>query len=320
MSQGLKVIYITSRGHSGSTLLDLILSTHSKVCSVGEIKCLHSSSDEFCTCGQIRIWECPYWQRVDDELYTTTRLRMSDLDVETDDPGMFAAHNRILFEAVSRATGQSVIVDSSKTVARLKKLIDADIFDITIIHLMRSPFGVVYSNLKRGRDWKYHARNYTHGMMSTRRLLDGRAHMVVRYEDMARRTREVIDPVMRAIGLEFEPGQLQWATAEHHNLGGNHMRFTTDSTIRLDEKWRRNLSRKQKLGVWWLTLPTRFRGTAVYDSLKPLFDGKGVGPALARRAEKARKRVRNARKSLGKRVHSNRKAVSGGIKKLTGAR
>jgi hypothetical protein len=320
MSQRLKVIYITSRGHSGSTLLDLLLSSHSRVCSVGEIKCLHSSSDEFCTCGQIRIWECPFWLGVDDELYSRTRLRMSDLDVESDDAAMFADHNRILFEAVSRVTGRSVIVDSSKTVARLRKLIDADIFDITIIHLMRSPFGVVYSNLKRGRDWKYHARNYTHGMMSTRRLLGGRGHMVVRYEDMARRTREVIEPVMRAVDLEFEPQQLQWATSEHHNLGGNHMRFTTDSTIRLDEKWRRNLSRTQKLGVWWLTLPTRFSGTGVYDYLKPLFDGKGVRPAVARRAEKTRKNIRNVRKTFGKGLRSNRKAVTGGIRKLTGAR
>ena len=58
----------------------------------------------------------------------------------------------------------------------------------------------------------------------------------------------------------------------------------------------------------------------MYDRFKPLFDGKGMRKELAKRAEKVRKSMRNARKSLGRRISSNRKAVAGGIRKLTGAR
>ena len=38
MSDQIQLVYITGRGHSGSTLLDLLISAHSEVVSVGEAK------------------------------------------------------------------------------------------------------------------------------------------------------------------------------------------------------------------------------------------------------------------------------------------
>ena len=40
------MVYITSRGHSGSTLLSLILGGHSQIVSGGELKMLINAKDE----------------------------------------------------------------------------------------------------------------------------------------------------------------------------------------------------------------------------------------------------------------------------------
>ena len=60
-----KVIYICSAGHSGSTLLDLLIGSHSKVTSLGEISQLpkNLSLNTSCTCGK-KVRECDLWSEV----------------------------------------------------------------------------------------------------------------------------------------------------------------------------------------------------------------------------------------------------------------
>ena len=61
-------IYIAGRGHSGSTLLTLLLARHPKVAAVGELSLLslQIARDEStkwvgrCSCGE-RPLECPVW-------------------------------------------------------------------------------------------------------------------------------------------------------------------------------------------------------------------------------------------------------------------
>lgn len=63
MSEGMgRYVYICSAGHSGSTLLDLLLGSHSRAASLGEITQLpkNISLDTLCTCGaSIRM--CRLW-------------------------------------------------------------------------------------------------------------------------------------------------------------------------------------------------------------------------------------------------------------------
>ena len=50
--KAINVIYITSRGHSGSTLLAHLLGAHPFIVGVGEIKMLSQDKDErkLCSC------------------------------------------------------------------------------------------------------------------------------------------------------------------------------------------------------------------------------------------------------------------------------
>lgn len=58
-------VYICAAGHSGSTLLDLILGSHSKTVSLGEITQLpkNYALNTGCTCGS-PVRDCAFWQQV----------------------------------------------------------------------------------------------------------------------------------------------------------------------------------------------------------------------------------------------------------------
>ena len=64
-----KCIYICSAGHSGSTLLDLLLGSHSNVTSLGEINQLSKnlSLNTLCTCGE-EIRSCDFWKDIANQL------------------------------------------------------------------------------------------------------------------------------------------------------------------------------------------------------------------------------------------------------------
>lgn len=60
-----KIVYICSAARSGSTLLDLLIGSHSKVESLGEITQLpkNISLNTICTCG-LHVRSCPVWWKV----------------------------------------------------------------------------------------------------------------------------------------------------------------------------------------------------------------------------------------------------------------
>ncbi len=65
MNNSIKYVYICSAGHSGSTLLDLVLGSHSQIESLGEIEHLSKniSLNTACTCGET-VRGCPVWKNV----------------------------------------------------------------------------------------------------------------------------------------------------------------------------------------------------------------------------------------------------------------
>ena len=307
MSESPRIIYITSRGHSGSTLLDLLISSHSQVASVGELKMLSRHFDDPCTCGADNIASCPFWAKVDQRLQAAGYPELKALNIGSKDPQIFADHNRVLYETVAELSGCDTIVDSSKNLDRLQSLLCLTNFDVCVINLIRSPFGVVWSNLKRGRDWRYHARNYSFAMARTLEYLRNHQRLVVRYEDVVGDTEATLRRVMEHAGLEFEPTQLEWAQRKGHNIYGNEMRFTTSSDIRQDISWRKNLTLTQKLMISWMTYPARIGSPELYYRFRDMWElrdpaavagGVVAGLLPAKRGIKLRKWLNQRRKTL----------------------
>jgi hypothetical protein len=287
-----RLLYITSRGHSGSTLTEMLIGAHSRVFALGEVKQLGGDREEGCRCGAGPLGACPFWSKVDALLRAEEGLGLEQLAVDHPDPEVFARHNLALVRAARKISGAELLIDSSKTLERLERLEASARFDLRILHLIRSPFGVAYSNAKRGRDLRAGCANYTLAMARTREYLRGREAIELRYERLARAPEQTLRDVMARLGLGFEPQQLEWASQDLHTVGGNTMRFTRDSTIRLDVGWRRGLDWRQKLHVAWWTLPTRFRSPWLYEAHAPYWKGTGFEAWRRHRRHRARTRRR----------------------------
>jgi len=261
------IVYIIGVGHSGSTLLDLLLGSHSKTVSVGELIALSSVGKPGrqarilgapCDCGAPTKADCPFWGDVDRRLQTTSGTSLRTIDLEAGDPGAFRRANRAIYDAVAEASGRAYVVESSKRTSRFARLVEAG-FDVRPIHILRAPQGVVASNLRKGRDWRTPCRAYSRHALRTRRLLADREHMRIRYEDLASRPEQTVRGLMEWLGLGFEPEQLRWSRTVHHHLAGNRMRQTGDDSIRFDERWRSELSARQRWLIGLYTWPARVR-------------------------------------------------------------
>jgi Sulfotransferase family len=251
-----RITYIMSMSHSGSTLLDVLVSGHSQAVSVGEAKRFNpdSKAKMACSCESDLVWDCPFWGRVDAALQGSG-LSLRGLDLEGGDDDSFVRHNRAFYRAVQEITGKPVIVDSSKNLKRLRRLLCLGEFDVLPIHLIRKPHGVVYSHLRKERSWVRCALDYRKKNQRTRALLRDVDHELVHYEELAADPEAVLVRLMPRIGPEYEPQQLDWAGVERHNCGGNRMRRSESSSIRVDRNWEKGLPAWQKAAVSLLTYP-----------------------------------------------------------------
>jgi hypothetical protein len=264
MNKPIKVIYILGLGHSGSTLSDLILGSHSCVESGGEIdrfwdyisdsKPRLGEIERVCTCG-LRVNECDYWNKVRGELKKL--CGKTEVDPEPDDEKEFEENNYYLMKAILEASGKEVFCDSSKSYPRLKKLLASKLFDVQIVHLIRDGRAVAFSikrkkerigeklinsYFKEIREWKQLNSRYFYQLKN----LDN--YCYIKYEDLVANSEESVSKILAKFNLKFEIEQIQFWQFSHHNIGGNRMRMSGEQGIRKDNKYIIGLSFQE----WWL--------------------------------------------------------------------
>lgn len=268
----MKVVFIASLSHSGSTLLDLMLNAHPEVISLGELKQLtrvllmkkrrRPGEVHPCTCHAESLWECPFWSRVNDYMKAKGGRSLAEINVDRyDDPESFYADNRLLFEALAAISGKKYIVDSSKSYRRLKLLLKTPGLDVLPIYLKRDARGQVWSCMKKTKtaapSLRAQTMRYIWGNLRIENALGDHPYFALSYEDLVARPKATLQALMREIGLDFDPIQLEWASQERHTVAGNRMRWTDRSDLILDQAWRRNLTALQALGIKGVTLPMR---------------------------------------------------------------
>jgi hypothetical protein len=259
LGEGFGAVYLASHRHSGSTLLDLLVSGHSQVVSIGEAQRFQRGPDTACNCGAPSWRECAFWREVERQLLAESGIRLESARVDSDDLAEFTDVNRALFSAVQRVSGKRWVLDSSKELPRLRRFLASGI-ELQVIHLRRDARGVVHSNLRKGRELARECRQYVRDHVGAAHALRDRPHVDVEYEHLVRDPARELARVMAALGLQLEPAQLEsWKSRERHNVGGNRMRFTPDEAIRADESWRLSLSPWRQLSIQLRTLPARLR-------------------------------------------------------------
>ena len=144
-------------------------------------------------------------------------------------------------------SGKRVVFDTAKARLRLRYLMQSPMLDLRVIHLVRDVRGVVNSRLKRNGGTiqaavSYWTR-YNRAMREELKLLpDPQMGMVLRYEDLCQNLDENLLRLYEFCGVE-PISDLQLDTP--HHILGNPMRMNGVSEVRLDEKWRHDLSSEQ---------------------------------------------------------------------------
>lgn len=160
-----------------------------------------------------------------------------------------AARNRhSLYEAVFRAHGTPVIVDSTKTAGAVKEAFMTGSSDVpaVMITMIRDGRAVAASHKRRmGVSMGAAAALWKNEMTKWRvaRLTIPKARQLsVRYEDFSADPKTELDKICRFLGLVFEPGMLEFRKGRH-NIGGNPMRFRNEEVeIMPDNRWRDELT------------------------------------------------------------------------------
>lgn len=245
----IKLIYISSLGHSGSTLLDVLLNQHSAIQSVGEV--MHY--DEWltkgllCTCGE-PLTQCSFWTKVNQP------LRIGDISAPD-----YLDNTFKLYSGIQNVSGQNIIVDSSKSVSRLIRLLSDNRFEVKVIHLVRNGLAVVNSLSKShdrpgtGNTIKTPATPLLKGVLrwvrrnrSMENLINrvgNDAYLRLCYEDLCTQPEQVLRDICNFAGIDFENDMLDPNLGDNHNIGGSRWRFSDRViSVKLDDKWRSEVS------------------------------------------------------------------------------
>jgi len=155
--------------------------------------------------------------------------------------------NRLnVYDAIRKATGTSVVVDSSKAYLQGVGLYQCQPDRTRLVLIVRDGRAVFYSGLKRGFGrsnsldaWRNY---YRHALPLLRRRVRPEHVMTVRYEDLAADPVTQIRAICAFAGLAYEDSMLDWSNKQHHIVSGNNMRFGANARIRPDIKWRSELT------------------------------------------------------------------------------
>lgn len=224
-------IFIAGAGHSGSTLLGLLLGSHPDAFYAGEAAKTRFLGDEHkpehkrvCKlCGP----ECPIW-------------------------GDFVVAERPdLYEQLARKTDAKVVIDSTKNLKWLTEKTDAVRSGggrPALIFLQRDGRAVINSRVRKypERDVETLIRSWVERMRETRAFFDAfdGPKIIVRYEELATAPVRTLRKICQAVDVPFDAGMLDFASREHHVLGGNNgtqwqvARNMDDTFVKLGERTR----------------------------------------------------------------------------------
>lgn len=258
----MKTVFILGSGHCGSTLLDLILGSHSDIVGVGEIDNLNR--DNICACGKVAS-SCSFWGRLLKDKPRCLKIykRKKDYILNnnryfyigdngsratiTDNQKCFNHHINFL-DKITTYSGVDVVVDSSKNVFRSNFFLDNN-NDVTIIHLVRDGRAVSWSYLKKYNKffsyaWKWFAENIKIEILRRRYNVK---YLFVSYSSLSKNPEDVIREILNNLGINFHKDLLNFRNNTQHQIGGNRMKLSGDSGITEDIEWKNKMPLKYKI-------------------------------------------------------------------------
>lgn len=253
-----KLLYVGGYGHSGSTLLEFLLSSSPSVVACGETAgAVHKlTAARKCSCG-MKAGDCPVWAPV---------LRRAR-------EGRQWRHWEVNADLLSRVSGRHrAIVDSSKTAWRqiaapflLRRQLGNE---FVLIHVVRDPRAVCWSMMRRRIRTKS---TKTPALVCASAALGWlianlacelfrwkfpAAYTRLSYEMLASSPEGVVRSLLAQEGLEYDP-QLLGSNDNRHQMFGNRMRRKNLrlSEVQPDMAWQKAMPRKYQTLAWRLSTP-----------------------------------------------------------------
>lgn len=251
----LRIGYVLSHGHSGSTLLGMLLGAHPEIFNIGEAAQIRPGRDVACACRTRPFSRCNVWREVEREMKASSSIDFASLALDHPDSDIFAEHNLAFLNATARVSGASLLIDSSKRRDRLVRLMALESLDIAVISLRRDPRGVVYSNVRKRRGTFYSSIRYARTLLGNASFQKGPSHSTLRYEALASEPTAELDRLFTELGLAPSATAIRLEALSSHAVGGNRMRFERLEEIRTDESWKDNLGWWDRLVIVGITAP-----------------------------------------------------------------
>jgi hypothetical protein len=223
-----KIIYIAGCGHSGSTVLQMLLTTTGKAVGLGEIwNIVDENADRsrrrLCSCGA-RAPDCVFWAPVIE--------RMASLG----SAASRAERYRCVLDQVEALFGPDVaVVDSSKKARHLTALVaEVPGVDLAVLHNIRDvrPYTISTLNLYERKGYRrvlpetlfYHWYQVNRALQRTAGQVLGRPPVHVMHESLCLATDMVARRLAEALGDQYIDPRAALDSGTTHNINGNRLR------------------------------------------------------------------------------------------------
>jgi len=276
------VTYILSHSYSGSTLLTYLLANNPDISTIGELKATRMGdiASYICSCGE-KIVECDFWGQLQDKMKNEGRkfsLESFSTQFESDKwlcnkllkssvrswgyeklrSVLFALFQPCrkqrdtileqcdsLVEFICALQEGNILLDGSKDAIRLLHYVNSGRFNVKVIYLVKDGRGVVNSYVKHRhssldkavQDWIIAQKELdrTYGMINDSNK------MLVRYETLCKNPDIELARINDFLGAGGVSDTRLNKSRQH--ILGNKMRLVSSDEIRMDEKWKSEMSK-----------------------------------------------------------------------------
>ncbi|MDJ1169422.1 sulfotransferase [Roseofilum sp. BLCC_M154] len=235
-----KVLFIISAGHSGSSLLSVILGSHPQCFSAGEfgnlpnryrngafLDCINRNSD---------FWEETFGKegikQLSIGLGDTRATPYIPLKIEKR-VREFLGNDQVFnpYSLMFSKLNEEVIIDATKFYPFVEKKLKAREFrsgevEAYLLHLVRDGRAVLNSFLRRFQDMD--VVDFTEGWVQKTKGRQAYFHsfkedkkIEIAYEDLASQPHQTIQTICQWIGIEFIEDMLEYWKYDHHDISGN---------------------------------------------------------------------------------------------------
>lgn len=243
----MQIAFIAGMGHSGSTLLNILLGQFRQTISVGEIdKIINPVTREIylnryiyqekypCSCGEPPR-RCPYWSVFIESLLNNYDKR-------------YSWHYLKAVEIAKDRFQSAYFIDASKNIHALRRVYAAvaeggENTELFVLHLVKDARNRAYSDIRSTRlnsilksYKKWVVQNNAFEKYITEQNLPS---LNIGYEELAISTSRVLADILAFLGIPGEDALKQMKPSESHILFGNNMRLNDrkSTTVEYDYGW-----------------------------------------------------------------------------------